>query len=308
VAPACARIWRYKRPPQEISLSSGVRLSTPLYAMWNGDAVGKNPNQVNAGITTALRPVPRELEEALRAGGDTRAVIVPVPLRYEDLGNFGKALQSMNVKTTPMLAQIAVHESYHLHSQIPSWLDQPRRYDWPAWDMQPDRRTLVERCYNAAGAVHDTHKKELASLQRAWRLLMGTRDATSDARAIADARAFIAARRERYVLLGGVTVPSPPAVPVSCERAEDVMELEEGAPQWIGYATALNAGLISVAQVGSGGSEAFYASGTWQLWIIERLIGADSMRAVTRDIGRSAQPSGPNGAVFGRFTAIVESR
>ncbi|MEW5917192.1 MAG: hypothetical protein AB1762_12340 [Gemmatimonadota bacterium] len=306
-ARACATIWRHRKPPQEVVLSSGMRLSTPLYAMWNGDSVGRNPNKFNAGIVTTFRAVPPELETALRRDGDTRVVIVPSPLRLEDLGNFGRALQSMNVRVVPMLTQLAIHESYHLHVQMPTWLDQTRRYEWPTWDMQPDRKALVERCYApAGGAVNDALKKEIAALDRAWHLLMGTRDSATDAQALGAAREFIAARRERYGLLKDVTVPVTPEVSISCERADDVLELQEGSAQWIGFVTTVRAGVAN-AQVGRS-NEAFYTTGPYQLWILERLIGADSMRALTRDIAQSTEPSGPTGAVFGRFVAIVESR
>ena len=83
------------------------------------------------------------------------------------------------------------------------------------------------------------------------------------------------------------------------------MELEEGAPQWMGYVTALRAGLITVESVGQSASEPFYVSGTLQLWILERLLGAEKMRALTGEITRSTGPSGPNGAIFGRFAAQV---
>jgi hypothetical protein len=172
--------------------------------------------------------------------------------------------------------------------------------------MQPDRKVLIERCYNAAGAVNDAHNKELGALERAWNLLGGMRDSVSDAQALGEARAFIAARRERYALLKDVTVPASPTIAMSCEMADDVMELEEGAPQWIASITTARAGVAS-AQVGRG-NEPFYASGSWQLWIIERLIGAEAMRALTREIARSAQPSGPDGAIFGRFASVIGAR
>jgi hypothetical protein len=303
-AAACAAVWRYREPLEVIPLSRGMRLSTPLYAMWNADPLGPNPTPGNGALIATLRAVPRELETALRARGDNRVVILPAPLRYEDLGALGQALRSMNIKTKPMLVQLAIHESYHLHSQFPTWLDQPRRYPWPAWDVQPDRKVLVQRCYAETSVVAETHRRELAALREAWLLLMGDRDSASDDRARTAARAFVTARRERYALLNGVTIPSPVGA-VTCERAEDIMELEEGAPQWIGYVTTWRAGVIRTEEVGRGGAEAFYASGTFQLWILERLIGPEAMRALTTEISRSTDPASESGAIFARFSSHI---
>jgi hypothetical protein len=133
---------------------------------------------------------------------------------------------------------------------------------------------------------------------------MGPRDTVTDAAARDTAVAFMNARRDRYALLEGVTVPSPVG-PMTCDRAEDVMELEEGAPQWIAYVTAFRAGLIRVEEVGRRAAEAFYASGTFQLWILERLLGPAAMRTLTSRITRSTEPGGDDGAIFARFAGVV---
>jgi hypothetical protein len=303
-AGACAAVWRYGQALEVVPLSRGMRLSTPLYAMWNVDPVGPNPAAGNGAIVSTLRSAPPELEDALRARGSTRAVIVPAPLRFEDLGALGRSLQSMNIRPTPLLAQLAIHESYHLHSQFPAWLDQQRRYEWPPWDVQPDRKRLVAQCYGATPAVTETLRREMAALEHAWLLLMGDRDSVTDAMARDSARVFVRLRRDRHALLDGVTIPSAVG-PMTCRRAEDVMELEEGAPQWIAYATAQQAGLIGVEGVGRRAAEAFYASGTFQLWILQRLLGPEAMRNLTHEITRSTEPEGDHGAIFARFSKLL---
>ncbi|NOT10130.1 MAG: hypothetical protein HOP28_18205 [Gemmatimonadales bacterium] len=304
-ASVCASVWRFRKPPVVVAMSRRVRFSTPLYGMWNGDSVRRDPSQGNAGIASSLRPIPPELEQVLRGMGEIRVVFLPVPLRFETLGALGRSLQAMKIDPTLMMSQLAVHESYHLHSQIPTWLGQPGRYDWPAWDVQPDRKALVEQCYAGTPAVTDLRRREMEALLAAWDTLMAERSAASDARAIASAKTFISTRRERYALLAAVTIPSP-AGPVSCERAEDVMELEEGAPQWMAYVTAVRAGLMQATQVGRASNESFYVTGTFQLWILERLLGNSAMRALTKKITRAARPDGPEGAIFQRFSAIVD--
>jgi hypothetical protein len=78
------------------------------------------------------------------------------------------------------------------------------------------------------------------------------------------AQRFIDVRRERYKLLDGVTAASP-AGPMSCAAAEDLMELEEGAPQWMAYETAVRAGVMKVEEAGRSANDKFYVSGTFQL-------------------------------------------
>jgi hypothetical protein len=305
--PSCSAIWRQGKPLQFVPAPRGMRLSTPLFALWNVDSIGPRADAGNKAIATALRRAPRELEDALRSAGETRAVIIPSPLYLDSIGNLGRALSAMKVKILPMLGQLAVHESFHLHSQMPSWLDQPQRYRWPAWDRQPDRRALVAQCYGSAGPVAAKHKEELDALKRAWRALWNASDSQSRLTAIAAAKEFADARSERYRLVDSVRIPSPPGEPVGCPRAEAIMELEEGAAQWIGYSTLVRAGIITAAEVGVASSEPFYDYGMLQLWVLEHLLGAEGVREVTRSIARSTSPDSGNATIFANFRVALRA-
>jgi hypothetical protein len=272
--------------------------------MWNGDPVGPNARLKQLPGTSVPPTVPAAIERALRAGGDTRAVIIPAILDFDRLGALGSALRQMQVDPVNVLAPIAVHESYHLHSQFPAWLDQQGRYEWPAWDIQPDRRAIVAQCYGGSDAIKAALEAEMTALEQAWLASIDAADDDARARVRELGRAFVAARRARYALLDTVRIPSPEG-PVSCARAEDVMELQEGASQWIGFATAVRAGVVEERSAGRSQNEAFYVMGPFQLLVMQHLLGYERMREVTRAITRSAQPSGPDGAVFGRFAALV---
>src|SRR5207253_808488 len=100
-------------------------MSTPLYGMWNGDRPGSRPTANGRLIQTALISIPAELEKVLRDLGYSRAILLTAPIRFDQLGALGKALAAMHANPTVVATQLAVHESYHLHSQIPVWLDQP---------------------------------------------------------------------------------------------------------------------------------------------------------------------------------------
>jgi hypothetical protein len=303
-APGCAAIWRFRRPLRVVPIERGVRFSTPLYGMWNGDPVGPNARVKRLPGTSDAPILPAALERVLRDEGDTRVVIIPAILDFDRLGALGNALRQMQIDPVTLLAPLAVHESYHLHSQFPAWLDQRGRYTWPGWDTQPDRRAMVARCYGGSDEVREALAAEMAALEKAWLSSLEATDDAARARVRQEARAFVAARRARYALLDTVRVPSPEG-PVTCERAEDVMELQEGATQWIGHATAVRAGVVRASSAGRSSNEAFYVTGVFQLAIMQRLLGDEEMLRVTEAITRSTQPSGPEGAVFGRFAALV---
>jgi hypothetical protein len=207
----------------------------------------------------------------------------------------------MKIDTRTILLQLAVHESYHLHSQIPTWLGQANIYPWPSWDVQPDRRALVKRCYGETPAVTASHAEEIKTLITAWDSLEARRDSASRARAIGLARRYAELRLARYSMLGDVTVPSADG-PMSCRQAEDIMEMEEGAPQWIGYATLSQAGLMDPRTAGRVSNEAFYVSGVFQLWIMQRLVGRDAMLDLSTELARSSRHES---AIFGRFIDAV---
>ena len=307
--PSCSAIWRSGKPLQLVPATRGMRMSTPLYALWNIDSIGPRADEGNKGIAGALRRAPREVEEALGSAGETRAVILPSPLYLDSIGNLGRALKAMQVKIVPMLGQLAVHESFHLHSQMPSWLDQEQRYRWPAWDRQPDRKALVAQCYGPPGPVAVKLQQERDALQRAWRAMWNAPDAQSRSTAISAAQEFVEARLARYLMVDSVRIPSPPHEAVGCRRAENIMELEEGAAQWIGYSTLVRAGVMTREEVGVAAGEAFYDLGMLQLWVLEYLIGAEGVRGITQSIARSASPDSPDAAIFAHFfRAVMERR
>ncbi len=299
----CAVIWRYREPLQEVTLGSRIRMSTPLYGMWDGNAVGPHPTANGQIIQTALRPVPAELESTLRSRGDMRAVLLTAPIRFDELGALGKALAGMKADPTIVSTQLAVHESYHLHSQIPVWLDQPHEYSWPKWDVQPDRRMLTSRCYSADN-VSDIHRREMEALLRAWDIVKDSSSESARGQLRDAARAYVSLRLERYRIVDTTSVAIPGGA-LRCMAAEDMMELEEGAPQWMSYDTAVRAGVMTLDAVGRSATDAFYVSGTFQLWILQRVVGRDEMRRISGRITRAASPTDKDASIFRVFAKRV---
>ena len=304
--PVCAAIWRANKPLQIIELASRPRFSTPVYALINLDAIGPRANA--ADMAGAFPPVEPAVAARLRELGVTRVVALNMPLNFDRLGRFGEMMKTMTMNPALMQADLAVHESFHLHSQFPRWLDQSRTYDWPAWDHQPDRKELRERCYAGTPAIKQAHEQEMSALLAAFDAVSADSAQRDLAAGIRHARRFVELRAARRALQDTMTVGQG-SRRISCALAEDVMELEEGSGQWIGHATTVRAGLTTKARLraayGAPQPEHFYRSGPLQLWVLHGLLGDAAMQRLVTSIVRSVTPDGANGSLFNQFEHVT---
>ncbi len=300
VTPVCAAIWKAGARLRIVELAARPAFSTALYGMIDLDPVGPHARNATELAAAFHQPTP-VVASALRAQGVRRAIVLNVPLDFGPLGALGRMLTTMKADPALLHADLAVHESFHLHTQFPAWLDQHRTYAWPAWDVQPDRRQLRERCYAGTTELSAALESEIGTLLAAFDALYADSASPDPVLALAHARRFVDARAARRRLQDTMSVARG-ATRISCALAEDLMELEEGTTQWIGHATTVRAGLTTLArQRGSYAGkqpDAYYRTGPLQLWILEGLLGRDAMRRVTASIARSA---GPDGGVFGQF-------
>ena len=302
--PVCAAIWRRGVPLERIELTERPPFSTPIYGMIDSDPVGPGAVEGADQLPVVQKPAPPAIAAALRARGVTRAVVLNVPMTFAGLGRLGEMLASSKADPVLIQADLAVHESFHLHSQFPTWLDQPRTYAWPAWDRQPDRPQLRERCYAGTPAIAAAFDAEMQALLAAYDAVVAaeTRDKPAGRR---HARRFVELRAERRRLQDTVTVAQGNRK-ISCELAEDLMELEEGTTQWLGHATTVRAGFTTTAglrgRYAGTQPERFYQTGPLQLWVLEGLRGRKAMRRITASIARSR---GPDGGVFAQFARLA---
>ncbi len=305
-AARCVGIWRHGRAMEQFVADSVPAFSTPLYGMVNLDSVGPDVPRDMVRGTASMRTVSRVLAVELRDHDVARAVVLATPLDFTRLGQLGKALRTQGADPARLQGYLAVHESFHLHTQFPLWLRQAHDHPWPEWDRQPDRAALAARCYHATSAAGADPSVEHAALLAAFDALWTPERLPRRDEALAHARRFSAARRARYARLANVQVPRDSAG-ISCRDAEDVMELEEGAPQWIAHATAVRAGLTSITQTRAGyerlQAQAFYQLGALQLWVLEGVLGQVQMRQLTGDLARS---SSPRDGIFGRLTRALD--
>lgn len=302
VTPACAAIWRARQPLKVIELQVRPGLSTPLYGMLNLDPAGPGAVSGGADLLESWRRRVNPADTAKFAALDLRrAVILPVPLNFSNLGAFGKALAQIKADPARMQADLAVHESFHLHSQFPTWLDQSKAYAWPTWERQPDRAELRQRCYAGSEALSTALAAELSALSAAFDSLADEVTPERVDGALANARQFVALRADRRRLQDTMTVDQE-GRRISCGLAEDIMELEEGSVQWLAQITTIRAGLVKLEKLkgtfASPQPETFYQFGPLQLLVLERLLGVDEMPRITSAIGNA---SGPDQLLFQQF-------
>lgn len=285
-APVCAAIWRKDQPLERLALAARPPMSTPLYGMVSTEPVGARPTNPQL----AIRPLPASVALALGAAGITRTLVLQVPLDFGTLGRLGEMLRTARADPALILADLAVHESFHLHAQFPTWLDQARSYAWPEWDVQPDRAAFRQHCYAGASEVTAALDAERTALLAAFDALYGaTRDSAA---AVRHTRRFVDLRLTRRAMQDTIRIAHG-ASRVPCGEAEDILELEEGTVQWIGHATTVTAGLTTLASLrgnyGGTQAERFYQTGPLQWWILDGLLGRDAVRRLTTAVARSAR-------------------
>lgn len=299
--PVCAAIWRSGRPLEMIELAARPPFSSPIYGMIDSDPIGSGATEDARDLSVVRRPAPEAVVAGLRGRGITRVVVLNVPMHLGTLGRLGEVLRQAGADLALMQADLAVHESFHLHSQFPTWLHQERAYSWPAWDHQPDRAELRQRCYAGSPGLARALEAELQALVAAYDAVAVDSARRDVALGLGHARRFVELRRARRALQDTMTVARGSAR-ISCELAEDVMELEEGTSQWIGHATTVHAGLTTTAELrgryAGQNPEVFYQLGPLQLWVLNALLGGDEVRRITASIARS---TGPEGGLFAEF-------
>lgn len=302
--PVCAGIWRAGTPLEIIELAARPPFSSPIYGMIDSDSVGSGATEDSRHLFVVLRPAPAPVVADLRARGITRVVALNVPMDLSGLGRLGEMLREANADRALMQADLAVHESFHLHSQFPTWLDQERAYGWPAWDQQPDRAELRQRCYAGSPELSQALEAERQALVDAYDAVSADSSRRDAALGLRHALRFVELRRARRALQDTMTVARGGGR-ISCGVAEDIMELEEGTSWWIGHATTARAGLTTTAELrgryAGQNPEVFYQTGALQLWILDGLLGQEEVRRITASIARSTGADGPAGGLFAQF-------
>jgi hypothetical protein len=281
--PTCALVWRGHELAR-LALAEPVEMKIGPYRFWTSDPIGPHALPVMKGLGELMKSAPQDLVTALASIGVTRAMMLridfdPGPLAQLDLLRYFSSYDVLGFMWI-------VHETFHLYSQFPVWLDQPARYAWPAWDHQPSRPELVANCYGGKDAP--LAKDEHAALFEAFGAVYRHSDRSA---ACAAVQKFLAARAARYASLADARVATA-ETPIGCEQAEAIMELEEAVPTYIANAVMLDLGVVSLDQVEVSFQqpvlEPFYGFGAFQLMVLRRLLDRDALRAATERIAKSA--------------------
>lgn len=297
-APTCALVQRGDRELARAALAEPVTIPTGIFWFYATPSIGPGARPEFAGLGAAMSKTTPSLAALLAGHGVDRAMLLRVDYDRGILTAVGVDPSSYFSGPEIVLLIWIVHETFHLHSQFPTWLDQAATYPWPAWDRQPDRTAVVETCYG--GAAGPRVAAERAALRAAF--IAAQRH--DRAAACTAAREFV---RQREIRHGASTdeVPAPGGA-VACRVAESLMELEEGVPDYIAQATLLELGLGTDDQVLRGFDRPlaplFYGLGAFQLLVLRALAGEEAMPAITARIAASA---GPEGGVFAELARAV---
>lgn len=280
---ACLGIIRGGKTTAYWISDTAPTLSTPLYGYhfpWTGNG---GPFD---GLVESTRQ-PASIREWLTENEVPSAVIAPF-----DIEGFPFEIP------LDMRVQVIVHEAFHVHVQSPRWLGTDG--DWPAWDLQPDRKS-VRTCYDADSTVTSLFEDERRALDS---LVVGLLDGNRRV-ACAGADRFLATRQERYVLLDSVAVPDHEGEPLTCRTAETLMELEEGTADYASWSRLFHDGFFErdalLKRYRAIQAEPFYFTGAMQLHAIY-LVDPDAFGEAVHEIVQSLDPE------TGAITRILEER
>lgn len=282
----CGIVWRNGRAREPFALAAEPRKETPLYSFFVPQGIART--------TTQRRSTqPEALAGQLRSMGFDRAVM----LFLDGDAGLPFTLGSANH------FDIAVHEGFHAHVQLPTWYRFDSLHRWPAWsEPTADRVSLASSCYGSADPKAQDVPERPALVEAAMTALTGgSREAVCR-----HAGTFVAARRERWMRAGTARVASEAGGrTTSCSESESIMELNEGVPDFVAWMTAHELGVVDESRVrgrfSASQRDLFYVMGAMQLTVLRRLQG-DAFPQTTTRIASSASPAG---GVFAELEAEV---
>lgn len=265
---ACLGAWRGGKTLDFAELPDAPRLSTPLYGYLL-------PEGDYEGFGSSLGSQPPSVRDWLSDLGVHRATILPVEV------------PDFPIRLSPLVkVQLAIHEGFHVEVQSSHWAGGEAR--WPVWDRQPDRPGVVS-CYAGSPAMEVAVTPEQdALLEHVQALLDG-----NVPRACSAGADFLARRAARRNLVAGIAVLRNDGTPGTCEEAEAIMELEEGAADYASWTQLFEAGLATrdrlIERYSARQDDMYYLTGAMQLHAIS-LMAPDRLLSVIGEIARSGAP------------------
>ena len=195
-----------------------------------------------ADLFTAAQQ-PDGVADALTTLHADRAVLLPL-----DAGIDGDTLH-----------YLGLHEAFHVHVQSPVWQGRPL-VAWSSWDVPTDRSAIAGACYDGIGAERSALDDAVTAADNGGDVCTPAGD-------------FLSRRASRYEALDGVLVGDH-----SCARAEAIMEVVEGVPEWWYLQLALDSGELDQdavqGKLSATSGDAFYKTGAGQVFLLTAL-GAD---------------------------------
>lgn len=179
---------------------------------------------------------------------------------------------------------LLLHEGFHLFTKFPN------KNNWFNWtsDLSFDRDEVFKKCYSDP-RVKSVFYQEFNSIESAFELLEFYGDIELAGEAIKD---YYKHREKRQAILQNISIQDTlSGEPISCLRAEIVMEHEEGIAEFFGNVPMLNANLMSnqnlfyqLRYVRNG--QAYYSIGLVKQLFLFRKLGRQYISTVEEMINK----------------------
>ncbi len=134
--------------------------------------------------------------------------------------------------------QILIHEAFHIEVMLRHWYT--KKGQWPNWDRQPDRKQL-QTCYIFKDSARTLIQKELLVLSNMVEALLDGKKNE----ACRSGKEYLNARENRYKRLRDIEVRIENGDKADCQKAESIMELEEGMADYASWTLLYNTGKVS---------------------------------------------------------------
>ncbi len=200
-------------------------------------------------------------------------------------------------------AQLAVHESFHTETMLKYWYT--GKSQWPAWDKQPDR-SKISLCYSNSKTVEKLIAKELEALSNMLEALLNDEKQN----AIKYGSQFLTTRTLRYSNLNDVEIDLNTGSMGSCEKAEAIMEIEEGLADYGSWSVMYEMGIFTQEELlkryRAQQKERFYSTGSMLMHTMH-LMSGDVTRIVNAIVESESVETGNLTTLFKEEFEVYKS-
>lgn len=254
------------------------------------------------GILASFGEQPSELQAWVSEQGLDSAIIFAGTSETSE--EWFSSNGTTNVSNLTVL-QLLLHEGFHVNMQAPSWFNSPR-YDFPSWVIATSPNEANQVCYS--GNYSESRWEEQNALVNLTELYFTASD-SSPVAFCELANDFLAAKNSRREEIGeSLEIPLISDSMVTCAEAENMMELNEGAADYVSWFYLYELGIADSTDIldilGASTATPNYQVGSMQLYLLQKITG-DDFPAILTEIGTST--SMEEGAIFNILSRELQS-